>query len=65
MTVDEVSVVLDTMQDFYVVEGLLFGFILCSTLFILFDIVMSILFRNNSKDKKSKSKEYNKIDKGN
>lgn len=52
MTVDEVSVVLDTMQDFYVVEGVFFGAILCSTLFILLDIVMSILVRNNSKDKK-------------
>ena len=60
MTVDEVSVVLDTMQDFYVVEGLFFGFILCSTLFILLDIVMSILVRNNSKDKKSKSKDDEK-----
>lgn len=60
MTVDEVSVVLDTMQDFYVVEGLFFGAILCSTLFILFDIVMSILVRNNSKDKKSKSKDDEK-----
>lgn len=48
------------MQDFYVVEGLLFGFILSSTLFILFDIVMSILVRNNSKDKKSKSKDDEK-----
>ena len=60
MTVDEVSVVLDTMQDFYVVEGVLFGAILCSTLFILFDIVMSILVRNNYKDKKSQSKNVKK-----
>lgn len=60
MTVDEVSVVLDTMQDFYVVEGVFVGAILCATLFILLDIVMSILVRNNSKDKKSKSKDDEK-----
>ena len=60
MTVDEVSVVLYTMQDFYVAEGVLFGAILCSTLFILLDIVMSILVINNSKDKKSKSKDDEK-----
>lgn len=60
MTVDEVSVVLDTMRDFYVVEGVFFGAILCSILFILLDIVMSILVRNNSKDKKSKSKDDEK-----
>ena len=60
MTVDEVSVVLDTMRDFYVVEGVFVGAILCATLFIPLDIVMSILVRNNSKDKKSKSKDDEK-----
>jgi len=64
MSVDEVSVVFDTMQPLYISVGIIVGFILSGLFYILVDIVLGGIFKYH-KDKKSKSKEENKIDKGN
>lgn len=59
MTVDEVSVVLDTMQPFYISVGIIVGFILSGLFYILVDIVLDGIFKYH-KDKKSKSKDDEK-----
>jgi hypothetical protein len=59
MTVDEVSVVLDTMQPLYISVGIIVGFILSGLFYILVDIVLDGIFKYY-KDKKSKSKDDEK-----
>lgn len=59
MTVDEVSVVLDTMQPLYISVGIIVGFILSGLFYILVDIVLDGIFKYH-KDKKSKSKDDEK-----
>ena len=59
MTVDEVSVVLDTMQPFYISVGIIVGFILSGLFYILVDIVLDGIFKYH-KHKKSKSKDDEK-----
>lgn len=59
MTVDEVSVLFDTMQPFYITVGIIVGFILSGLFYILFDIVLGGIFKYH-KDKKSKSKDDEK-----
>ena len=59
MTVDEVSVVLDTMQPLYISVGIIVGFILSCLFYILVDIVLDGIFKYH-KDKKSKSKDDEK-----
>ena len=56
MTVDEASVVLDTMQPLYISVGIIVGFILSGLFYILVDIVLDGIFKYH-KDKKSKSKD--------
>jgi hypothetical protein len=59
MTVDEVSVVLDTMQPLYISVGIIVGFILSGLFYTLADIVVDCIFKYH-KDKKSKSKDDEK-----
>lgn len=59
MTVDEVSVVLDTMQPLYTIVGIIVGFILFGLFYIIFDFVIDDII-NYHKDKKSKSKDDEK-----
>lgn len=59
MTVDEASVVLDTMQPLYISVGIIVGFILSGLFYILVDIVLDGIFKYH-KDKKSKSKDDEK-----
>lgn len=59
MTVDEVSVVLDTMQPLYISVGIIVGFILFGLFYIIFDFVIDDII-NYHKDKKSKSKDDEK-----
>lgn len=59
MTVDEVSVLFDTMQPFYITVGIIVCFILSGLFYILFDIVLGGIFKYH-KDKKSKSKDDEK-----
>lgn len=59
MTVDEVSVVLDTMQPLYTSVGIIVGFILFGLFYIIFDFVIDDII-NYHKDKKSKSKDDEK-----
>lgn len=59
MTVDEVSVVLDTMQPLYTCVGIIIGFILFGLFYFIVDFVIGDIFKYH-KDKKSKSKEYEK-----
>lgn len=59
MTVDEVSVVLDTMQPLYISVGIIVGIILFGLFYIIFDFVIDDII-NYHKDKKSKSKDDEK-----
>lgn len=59
MTVDEVSVVLDTMQPIYTCVGIIIGFILFGLFYIIFDFVIDDIIKYH-KDKKSKSKDDEK-----
>ena len=59
MSVDEVSVVFDTMKPFYISVGIIVGFILSGLFYILVDIVLGGIFKYY-KYKKSKSKDDEK-----
>ncbi len=51
MTVDEVSVVLDTMQPIYTCVGIIIGFILSGLFYIIFDFVIDdIVIFNKDKN---------------
>jgi|GEM_PF-1329039 len=57
MSVDEVSVVFDTMQPFYISVGIIVGFILSGLFYILVDTVLGGIFKYHKYKKSKENKE--------